>query len=337
MPHVPGMPIDSDAADTGMIFLMHGPQHARVRGLLAGALSARRVAALRLAVEQLAAARLGELIAAGPPADLVETYARPLAIGTLSELLGIPIADRPGFAQCAETLTALFGMSDAENLAGTGEQLAEFISDLVAERRAAPGDDLVSTLLHARATDDTTPTDAELHGLVFSLLAAGYLPPAQTLTLGVLRLLLDPRLAATLRSDPDLLPTAADELLRLDPAGAGSTDRALRATEDLEIHGHSVRHGEIVIAPLGAANRDPRRFTEPDRLDPTRTPNSHLSFAPGPHHCLGAALVRIQLQAGLATLLDGLPTLTLAEATEHLEWQTGLGGTRNLTALPVHW
>ncbi|MGH3692584.1 MAG: cytochrome P450 [Pseudonocardiaceae bacterium] len=337
-PYIPGVPMQVDEANnTGMLFLMHGAPHARLRRVLARALSARRVAALRPAVQQLADAALAGLTAYGPPSDLMRGFAGPLAAGTLSELLGVALSERPGFEEMVTDVNALFTAQDAADAAERGQELAAFLARLVAERRAEPGLDLLSELITATDQHGTALTDPEVHGLTFSLLGAGLVPPAQALALGALRLLLNPAAAAALRREPGGLPAAVDELLRLDPAGAGSTDRALRAVAAAEIAGVRISVGEVVVLPLGAANRDPAEFPEPDTLRLNRATNRHVSFAPGLHHCLGAALARLQLETGLGTLLTGLPALALATEIHTLDWQHGMLGARNLATLPVTW
>ena len=337
-PYIPGVPMAVDEANnTGMLFLMHGAPHARLRRVLARALSARLVAALRPAVQQLADTALARLTAHGPPADLMRGFARPLAAGTLSALLGVALSERPGFEEMVTDVNALFTAQDAAEAAERSQQLAAFLARLVAERRAKPGPDLLSELVTATDQHGTALTEPEVHGLTFSLLGAGLVPPAQALALGTLRLLLNPATATALRQQPGRLPTAIEELLRLDPAGAGSTDRAVRAIADVEIAGVHISVGEVVVLPLGAANRDPAEFAAPNMLRLDREANRHVSFAPGSHHCLGAALARLQLEIGLGTLLTGLPTLALAAEIHTLDWQHGMLGARNLAALPVTW
>lgn len=176
----------------------------------------------------------------------------------------------------------------------------------------------------------------ELFGLVFSVMGAGYLPVAQAISLGLLRVLINPEFTDALRRTPSALPAAADELLRLDPSGSASTDRYLRAAEDLTLGQVTIQTGDLVVAPLGAANRDPAVFPDPDtpRLDRAAR---HLSFAPGAHHCLGAALARMQLASTIGTVIDGLPTATLAAGLNELTWRTGYNDARNLITLPVCW
>lgn len=337
-PYLPGVPMELDEANsTGMLFLMHGEPHARLRRVLARALSARRIAALRPAVQMLADAALGRFAAHGPPAELMRDFAGPLAAGTLSELLGVALGERPGFEEMITDVNALFATQDPADLAEQGQQLAAFLAQLIAERRAEPGSDLLSELIATTDQHGAALTDPEVHGLTFSLLGAGLVPPAQALALATLRLLLDPAAAAALRHEPGGLPAAVDELLRLDPAGVGNTDRAVRATTDTEIAGVRISVGEVVVLPLGAANRDPAEFPEPNTLRLDRAANRHVSFAPGLHHCLGAALARLQLEIGLGTLLANLPALALATDIHILDWQHGMLGARNLAALPVTW
>ncbi|MGH3899662.1 MAG: cytochrome P450, partial [Pseudonocardiaceae bacterium] len=337
-PHIPGVPMQVDKANnTGMLFIMHGAPHGRLRQVLARALSARRVFALRPGVQRLADAALARLTAHGPPADLMRGFAGPLAAGTLSELLGVALRERPGFEEMITGVNALFTAQNAADAAERGQELAAFLARLIAERRTEPGPDLLSELITATDQHGTALTAPEVHGLTFSLLGAGLVPPAQALALGALRLLLDPAAAAALRQEPGRLPTAVEELLRLDPAGAGSTDRAVRAVADVEIAGVRISVGEVVVLPFGAANRDPAEFHEPNTLRLDRATNRHVSFAPGLHHCLGAALARLQLEIGIGTLLAGLPALAVATDIHTLDWQHGMLGARNLATLPVTW
>lgn len=337
-PYIPGVPMDVDEANnTGMLFIMHGAPHARLRRVLARALSARLVATLRQAVQQLADTALARLTAHGPPVDLMRGFARPLAAGTLSELLGVALSERPGFEEMIIDINAMFTAQDAADAERSQQQLSAFLARLVAERRAEPGPDLLSELVTATDQHGTALTESEVYGLTFSLLGAGLVPPVQALVLGTLRLLLDPAAATALRQEPGRLPAAVEELLRLDPAGAGSTDRAVRAVADVEIAGVRISGGEVVVLPLGAANRDPAEFSGPNTLRLDRETNRHVSFAPGLHHCLGAALARLQLEIGLGTLLAGLPGLALAGDIHTLDWQHGMVGARNLATLPVTW
>ena len=332
VPHIPGV-----TAGPGSIFLMSGSPHTRLRGLLTHALSARRARAGYAITRRLCRTRVADLIAAGPPMDLLADYAAPVAVGALGQLLGVSIVERDGFAAWSSQLNAVFSTDDPEQMARAGGELAGFVASLVAEKLACPSSDLISALCAARDADGVGLTESELVGLVFSVLGAGYLPPARAAVLGLLRLLLDPPAADTLRQHPTRLATAVEELLRLDPGGYLNVDRVLRAVESLRMRGITIHAGDYVIAPLGAANRDPDRFPDPDTLRLDRTPNPHLAFAPGAHHCLGAPLARMQLSAMIGTVLTALPSLKLATGLDNLTWHMGFGGAKNLAALPVDW
>jgi len=328
-PHLPGVPMTLDDANgSNLLFLMHGPPHARLRQVLARAMSARRVAALRPAVEELASVTVDRFADQGRPAELMRGVAGPLAAGTLSELLGVELGQRSGFEEMLADTQALFGAADPGAVGTAGEQLQAFLAELVADRQAHPGADLISEL----TTGALAPE--EIHGLVFALLGAGLVPPAQAMLLATARLLDDPATAHRLRRERALVPQAVEELLRLDPVGAGSTDRALRATADVELGGLRVPAGALVVLPLGAANRDPAQFPEPDALRLDRPTNRHVSFAPGVHHCLGAALARLQLEVGLRVLLERFPRLTAVGAPD---WQRGMLGVQSLRTLHVSW
>jgi len=333
--HLPGITGEPDASsDSGVLFTMDGPAHTRLRGVLSSALSARRVNDLQPGVSQVAAHQRDHLLHLGPPADLVADYAAPIAIQTLGQLLGVHIPERAGYQAWADQLTVLFSSSDPEQLATEGHKLTEFISTLIDNPSPAPNDGLLTALRAERDAHRLTP--AELFGLVFSVMGAGYLPAAQAISLGLLRTLLHPEFAAILRQASSHLAVGADELLRLDPSGSANTDRYLRATEDLTIAQITIQAGDVVIAPLGAANRDPAVFPDPNtpRLDRA---SQHLSFAPGAHHCLGAALARMQLATAIDTIINALPEAALAISPNELDWRTGYNGARNLNTLPTRW
>jgi cytochrome P450 len=333
--HLPGITGDEDESrDSGVLFTMNGAAHTRLRGVLSAALSARRVAELQPALSRIAARQLDYVVSRGSPVDLVADYAGPIAIQTLGQLLGVLVTERAGYQAWADQLTVLFSSSDPEQLAIEGQKLTEFISTLTDSLSAEPKDGLLAAL--RAELDAGRLSGGELFGLVFSVMGAGYFPAAQAISLGLLRVLINPEFADALRHTPSMLPAAADELLRLDPSGSANTDRYLRATEDLTMGQITIHTGDLVVAPLGAANRDPAAFPEPDtpRLDRAAR---HLSFAPGAHHCLGAALARMQLATAIGTIIDGLPTTKLATRVDERNWRTGYSGARNLTTLPVSW
>ncbi len=323
-------PEREQAAEAGFLMMADGPAHQRLRRPLAGAMSARRIAELRPRIE----ARARELVAALAGAgggEVVRELAAPLAIDALGALIGVDVTARPDFARWSDDSAAMFGGSDPEAMAESGAQLFGFVGELVAAERH--GDGLIGDLLRLVPDDGLALTDPEVTGLVGQLLMAGYVPTAMVTALGVHRVLRDPDLVGSVRGDPSMLAGLVDELLRLDPGAAATVDRVVRARGAVELGGHTFDDGEVLVLPLGAANRDPDVFADPDRLDPYRRPNPHLSFFPGPHHCVGAALARTVLAAMIGALLEHPATIGLdGEPT----WVTGVLGETQLTALPLH-
>lgn len=317
------------AADAGFLMMMDGPAHQRLRRPLAGAMSARRIAALRPRVEARARELVAELARSGG-GDVVRGLAAPLAIDAIGALIGVDVTARPEFARWSDASTALFTEADPEAMAENGAALFGFVGELVAAER--DGDGLVGDLFRLVPDDGVALTDAEVTGVVGQLLLAGYVPTAMATAMGVHRVLRDPELVRTVREDPDALPGLVDELLRLDPGAGTTVDRTVQAVGPVELNGRHFDDGDVLVLPLGAANRDPAVFPDPDRVDPYRRPNPHVTFFPGPHHCVGAALARTVLRAMITALAvhparvrpGGEPT-----------WVTGMMGEAQLTALPV--
>ena len=316
------------AEQSGFLMLMGGDRHARLRRTVSGALSARRVAALRPAAEARARDLVAGLRGAGG-GEFLREVAAPLAIGTLGDLIGVDVTARDDFARWSDDSNAMFGESDPGRMQDSGAALFGFIGELV--RSEQDGDGLVGDLFRATDDDGVGLTEDEVSSLIGQLLMAGYVPTGMVLTLAAYRLLSDPAVAEAVRSDPSLLPGAVEEMLRLDPGAAVTVDRAFRARADVEIGGVRIARGEAVVVSLGAANRDPEVFTDPELMDPARRPNPHVSFFPGPHHCLGAALARMQLEVGLTALLDVGPL----EVVGAPQWRPGPLGDTQLGALPV--
>jgi cytochrome P450 len=205
-----------------------------------------------------------------------------------------------------------------------------YLTALIASKRAAPEDDLLSGLVASGELDD-----AELTGTCLTLLVGGYESSATMFSLGTYALLTHPDQLAALRADPDLLPRAVDELLRYLSVLQFGTERA--PLEDVEVDGVLIRVGEAVLLHWPTINRDPARFTDPDRFDITRTDaGAHLSFGHGSHHCIGQSLARIELLAGFGTLLRRFPDLRLADPADPLDIRPG-ASTYGPDRLPVVW
>src|SRR3954470_7907593 len=296
---------------------MDGPEHVRLRRQVAPAFTARRAAEFRPRIEAL----VETLLAALPSGtvDLVPSFARPLPIEVICELIGIPAPGRPRWRE--------YGAAVAS---GAGREFAAAIPEImagakaaVAHRRAEPGDDLLSDLIAGGGLDDT-----ELVTLVWHLVLAGQ-TPANLIANAVETLLAHPGQLADLRADPGLMPGAVEELLRW--CGPQLLAIPRYAREDVELYGTAIRKGEPVTAALATANRDPRVFPDPERFYIRRAPAGQLGFAHGPHFCLGAAPARVQTEIALAALLRRSPGLAPAGRAERALDP----GTWRLTSLPV--
>jgi len=308
------------------------PEHTRLRRLVSKAFTARRVEGLRPRVQQITDALLDRIAPRGT-ADLVADFGLPLPITVIGELLGIPEADRDRFREWTdEMLDRPFDPgSDLALVAAARERMHGYLADLVAAKRARPGDDLLTDLVEA--TDEGERLDAqELLAMTFLLLIAGYVTTVSLIGNGTLALLRQPEQLDRLRADPSLVPQTVEELLRFDgPVNPGLTRFAL---EDLEIGGVRIPRGEMVLLAIAAADRDPRRYPDPDRLDVGAVDPGHLAFGHGMHYCLGAPLARLEGQVAFTAMLARLPGLALAAREDELRW-TGGGVLRSLRELPV--
>ncbi|MHC5905158.1 cytochrome P450 [Streptomyces sp. S6] len=308
-------------------FATEAADHARIRALLRPHFSPRNMRALRPRVEALTARLLDDLTEHGPPADLHTALAEPLPILVICELLGVPYEDRDRF----HTWTA-----DAATLGDPGRaqrgmlELFAYGHELVARKRAEPGDDVLSRLA---ATDGVG--DDETAGLSMALLFAGHETTVVHIGLGVLLLLAHPEQWRALVADPGLIPGAVEEILRASTTGAGGGIPRY-AREDLEIDGTAVRAGDLVLLGNSAANHDPDAFPDPDALDITRQAGAHVTFGHGGRYCLGAPLARLELHAVLTQLTERLPELSLAKAPERLTMRQD-SVTGGLAELPVRW
>lgn len=320
-------PVQPEASS---IMAMDPPAHTRLRTVVAPLFTTARMERLRPRVAELADELVRAVRAAGPPADLRADFADLLPTAVLGELLGVPAGDAPRFRTLTE---ASLRLSDAAQVATARQYLTGYLHQLVASRRAAPGDDLLSELV--RAEREQRLEERELVALAATLLTAGYHTVISAIVNGALVLLRSPAQLRLLVGDPALLAAAVEELLRITPgAVSGGTLRV--ALEDVEIGGVMVRRGEAVLPATVSANRDEAVFTRADQLDVTRTDPGHLAFGHGIHRCLGAALARVELQEAFGALLRHLPGLRLAEDPDRLVW-TPAGMIRTMTALPVTW
>ncbi|MEU6510507.1 cytochrome P450 [Streptomyces sp. NPDC046942] len=306
---------------------MDPPDHTRIRRLVGRAFTPRRVEQLRAPIRRTAD-RLLDALGPHGSTDLVASYAAPLPITVICDLLGIPEGDRLDFRQWTDCLTAPDPARPDASKKAIASMLG-FLTRLVAAKREEPADDLLSDLIAVRDDGDRLGEE-ELMSLAFLILFAGYENTVQLIGNSVLALLQAPDQLAALRKDPAQLPAAVEEFARHE----GPMLLAMRRfpVEDVTIAGVTIPAGETVWVSLSAANRDPDRFPDPDRLDLSRDAAGHLALGHGIHYCLGAPLARAETEIALAALLERLPELALADT--ELSWRPSMRA-RGLRALPV--
>jgi cytochrome P450 len=310
------------------------PEHTRLRRLVAKAFTARRVERLRSRAEDIAAGLLDDMERAGPPLDLVGSFALPLPGLLVCDLIGVPYSDRDTFQEWVAAFMSTTALTADDRQAQLG-RLADYLAALAAQRRRTPTDDLLGALVVARDEEDRL-TEPELVQLALLLLAAGYESTASQIANFTHTLLTHPDQLALLRERPDLMPSAVEELMRWVPLLATADTLPRYAKEDVRLSTGTVAAGDPVLLAKHTANRDPRVYDDPDRLDVTRDPKGHLGFGHGAHHCLGSPLARMDLRVALTALLDRFPELRLAVPVDRVEWKTGLA-VRGPVALPVGW
>lgn len=303
----------------GSILETNGPNHGRVRSLIASVFTARRVAALQPAVAATVDRLLDQLAEAGAdgsPVDFMDAFAYRLPVGVICELLGVPEADRARFRPLASDLTAALELiaSDQELAAAdtAADELGDYFVELAARRQAEPADDLVSALVQAAAADHGRLSGRELLANLALLLVAGFETTTNLLGNG-LGLLFDHPAELAAFQEGRISPAGfVDEVLRYD-SPVQLTSR-ISLNDDLRVGGIPAPYGTGVFLLLGAANRDPVRYADPDRFDPRRTDSQPLSFGAGPHFCLGAQLARLEATVAMPALLARFPALAPAGA-----------------------
>ncbi|GAB2986725.1 cytochrome P450 [Amycolatopsis acidiphila] len=303
------------------------PDHTRLRKLVTKAFTARAVARLRPRIEEIADALL-DVVPAGETVDLLDGFAFPLPIIVICELLGVPAADRDQFRQWSRPLVAAASLAElAESTGG----LSAYLRKLIAEKRAAPTQDVLSDLVHVSDDGDRLSPD-ELLNMAVLLLVAGFETTVNLIGNSVLALLRNPGQLKALRADPSLVPGAVEEFLRYEGPVHFATMRY--TAEPVEAGGVEIPAGEFVLISLLAANRDPEKFPDPDRLDVTRPAAGHVAFGHGIHYCLGAPLARLEGAIALGRLLDRFGEIELAAEPADLRWR-GSVLVHGLHRLPV--
>jgi cytochrome P450 len=296
------------------------PVHTRLRRLVAGAFARGHVERLRPRVAALAdrlADRVADAGSDGGSVDLIAEFAEPLPVEVIAELLGVPPPERRLLRPWSNAIVKMYEyeVSDAQRIAAeqASAEFVEYLRALIAQRRLDPGDDLISSLIAEVDGDGARLTEDELITTCTLLLNAGHEASVNVAGNGMWALLTHPGQLAALRSDAELVPPAVEELIRYDSPLQLFERTALA---DTLVDAVVVEKGQKVAVLLGAANRDPTAFAEPDEFDIRRDPNPHLGFGAGIHFCVGAPLARVELQASLRTLLTRFPRLALGAAPQ---------------------
>ncbi|WP_437597580.1 cytochrome P450 [Sorangium sp. So ce590] len=312
--------------------LTAGDRHPMWRRMVMRSFTVKHISAMQRRIEAMAEQLVDDMTRQGCPADLMSSLGFPLPVWVICELLGVPGVDRDKLAYWSSTMLSMTQYSQKE----IDEAQAEFTGYLTAhltEKRASPGDDLLSELI-AAVDEGQKLSEQELVLTAQGILVAGHETTANMIGKMMAMLLSDRRRWEQLLADPSLVRTAVEEALRFDANAGFGLPRFI--TEDVELGGQTLPRGTTVVCSMGAANRDEQSFERAGDMDLARSPNTHLAFGAGPHSCVGQALARTELQTVLSVLLRRLPTLDLAVPTEALARREGLlvGG---LTRVPVRW
>jgi pimeloyl-[acyl-carrier protein] synthase len=308
------------------------PSHTRLRDLVSRAFTPGMVESMRSHIQEI----VNELLDAVQDKhgiDIIRDIAYPLPAAVISDMLGVPPDGREQFKQWAEDIMAFTGGGAlalpriAEKAQKSLFEMDDYFGSLIRERRRQPQDDLISALTRIEEQGDRL-TEEDLLGLCDQLLTAGHDTTRNLIGNGMLALLQNEDQLQKLRQDPSLIVSAVEELLRFD----SPLQRQTRvAKEDFELRGNAIRKGQPILSMLGAANRDPSQFKDPNRLDICRRNNGHLAFGSGIHYCLGAPLSRLEGQIAFNSIVQRFPTIRLANPVQH--WRENMS-VRGLASLP---
>jgi cytochrome P450 len=291
------------------------PRHSKLRSLISKAFTPRAVAALEPRIRALATAQI-DGIPRDRPVDLCAALSVPLPVMVIAELLGAPVADWPRFKRWADVIMGIVftlkGGPEADRAIDAfivvHDEMQAYLAGLVEERRIRPTDDVLTRLVEAEVDGERLTAD-ELLGFFQLLLLAGHETTTNLINNAMLCLVGAPDATAALRADPERIPRAIEEVLR----HRSPVQAMFRvARHDVDLRGERVGAGSLVLAMIGAANRDPAVFADPDRFDPARDPNPHVAFGHGIHFCIGAPLSRLEARVTLGVLLERFPAFELA-------------------------
>jgi len=314
-----------------MLF-MDAPDHTRLRGLASVAFTPRRVERLRAHIQEIVDSRLDRVVHAGR-ADLVADLAAPMPAIVTAELMGVPVADHGQLKAWSADFAEMLGNFQHNpdripRVLRSVEEMTAYFRSVIHDQRECPRDGLIHALMSAEV-EGARLTEAEVVANVIVTMVGGQETTTNLIGNGVLSLLRNPDQLEKLRADSSLIPSAVEELLRYE---SPSQHTARLARENVVMGGRQIQRRQAVIAVMGAANRDPERFPDPDRLDITRQDNRHVAFGWAAHFCFGAPLARLEAHIAFETILRRLPKLGLD--AQPLVWRHNLG-LRGLAALPV--
>jgi cytochrome P450 len=300
------------------LLTIEGQDHARLRGLVSKAFTPKMISGLRERIQTIADTLL-DAVEGQSEIDLVETYAFPLPIQVIAEMLGIPAEDREKFREWSDAfVTTPFTGADDSAFIQSAMGFVSYLSEIFDQRRKDPRSDLISALLQAEENGDRLRID-ELYSMVVLLIIAGHETTVTLIGNAMVALLTHPETLARLQAHPEEMSQAVEEFLRFEAPVQRSIGRWV--TADIELGGKTMKRGEMVIAVLGSANRDDAVFKNADALNMDRENNPHMAFGKGVHYCLGAPLARLEAEIALNTLLRRFPDLALAVPFEDLQYR----------------
>jgi cytochrome P450 len=316
VPGAPNVPEEEQtSARAGNLLGLDPPEHQRLRRMLTAEFTIRRMKRLEPRIVEIVEAQLDAMEKAGPPADLVASFALPIPSLVICELLGVPYDDRDDFQRrSARQLDLSIPMAERLKLVRRGR---EYMGSLVERARQQPGEDILGMLVREHGTE---LTDDELIGVAGLLLLAGHETTSNMLGLGTLALLRHPDQLAAVRDDPGAIGPAVEEMLRWLSIVHSAIPRI--TTTDVEVAGVPIPAGQLVFVSLPSGNRDPDFIDSPEVLDIRRGAPGHLAFGHGVHHCLGAPLARMEMRIAFPALLRRFPTLELAEDFEDVAFRS---------------
>jgi pimeloyl-[acyl-carrier protein] synthase len=314
-----------------MLF-MDAPAHTRLRGLASAAFTPRRVEVLREHIQEIADDLLDRVQARGRM-DIIADFAAPMPAIVTAEMLGVPTEDHANLKKWSADFAEMLGNfqhnpNRVNRVRSSLDEMTSYFGEAIREQRVHPKGGLISSLLAAEVDGDRLTEEEVVANLIVTMVG-GQETTTNLIGNGILTLLRNPQVREELRSDLSLIPSAVEELLRYE---SPSQHTARLAPQDVNIGGKQIRKRQAIIAVMGAANRDPERFPDPDRLDLRRKDNRHVAFGFGAHFCFGAPLARIEGQIAFATILQRLKNLQLKSGP--ITWRENLG-LRGLAALPV--